>query len=89
MATLMSGHPLYSGHLLWSLLHSFKYTVLRAVGSNFQLVRPRYCDHNIAACNRQGVGVGGDVPPSAQSAEALSVFILENQHCTHIYAPVD
>ena len=31
----------------------------RAVGSNFQLVRPRYCDHNTAACNRQGVGVGG------------------------------
>ena len=41
----------------------------RAVGSNFQLVRPIYCDHNTAACNRQGVGVGGDVPPSARSAE--------------------
>ena len=54
----------------------------RTVGSNFQLVRPRYCDHNTAACNRHVVGMGGGVPPSARSAEALSVFILEIQHCT-------
>ena len=45
--------------------------VSRAVGSNFQLVRPRYCDHNTAACNRHGMGVRGDVPPSARSAEAF------------------
>ena len=72
------------------------YTVRRAVGSNFQLVRPRYCDHNTAACNRQGVGVVGGCSPFARSAEAFNnVFILENstlyysniQACA--YAPVD
>ena len=46
-----------------NILYGHKDVNNRAVGSNFQLVRPRYCDHNKAACNRQGVGVGGGCSP--------------------------
>ena len=56
------------------------YILNRAVGSNFQLVRPRYCDHNTAACNRQGqgVGVGGGCSPFRAKRRSFNVFILEN-----------